>query len=182
MFWLDVTTACQTVQYPDETGCHPHSVPAHSCRWGGSPLIDQLVSKHRPSCLWNHRSTLWFAAFISAPASFYTMGEREHLVYQAKLAEQAERYDGKWNFSSGRDWLDTFFFSAKANGASLAQCRLWQAKLQMQVGLQKYKCSTTRSLTQHMTCCDFEISVMLYKKHVPWGFFFSPYFNIFERR
>lgn len=26
------------------------------------------------------------------------MGEREDLVYQAKLAEQAERYDGKTHF------------------------------------------------------------------------------------
>lgn len=26
------------------------------------------------------------------------MGEREDLVYQAKLAEQAERYDGKSHF------------------------------------------------------------------------------------
>lgn len=25
------------------------------------------------------------------------MAEREDHVYQAKLAEQAERYDGKWN-------------------------------------------------------------------------------------
>lgn len=31
----------------------------------------------------------------SGPASESTMGEREDLVYQAKLAEQAERYDGE---------------------------------------------------------------------------------------
>lgn len=29
------------------------------------------------------------------------MGEREDLVYQAKLAEQAERYDGKCEFEGG---------------------------------------------------------------------------------
>lgn len=28
--------------------------------------------------------------------NFYTMSERENNVYKAKLAEQAERYDGKW--------------------------------------------------------------------------------------
>ena len=28
------------------------------------------------------------------------MADREDNVYQAKLAEQAERYDGKWIFSA----------------------------------------------------------------------------------
>lgn len=32
-----------------------------------------------------------------------TMANREDLVYQAKLAEQAERYDGKINFKEERE-------------------------------------------------------------------------------
>lgn len=49
------------------------------------------------------------------------MGEREDLVYQAKLAEQAERYDGKPHFVSGAgsEWdmfaAGIFFFSQLAN-------------------------------------------------------------------
>lgn len=31
------------------------------------------------------------------------MGEREDLVYQAKLAEQAERYDGKTHFQGCKE-------------------------------------------------------------------------------
>lgn len=35
-----------------------------------------------------------------------TMANREDLVYQAKLAEQAERYDGKINFKEERESRD----------------------------------------------------------------------------
>lgn len=45
------------------------------------------------------------------------MGEREHLVYQAKLAEQAERYDGKRVGSGSRPLSSS---SLQANGAALA--------------------------------------------------------------
>ena len=41
------------------------------------------------------------------------MTEREDKVYQAKLAEQAERYDGRWfcvkNSTEGRSNIDLFF-------------------------------------------------------------------------
>lgn len=46
------------------------------------------------------------------------MGERDDLVYQAKLAEQAERYDGKPHFEAASEWghvrrWDFFFFSCE---------------------------------------------------------------------
>lgn len=56
------------------------------------------------------------------------MGEREDLVYQAKLAEQAERYDGKRQFEGrlGGSERDVFLLLlANVNGALLyevAQC------------------------------------------------------------
>lgn len=63
-------------------------------------LIDQLISRNR-RLTW-HAAVFLTNSFVSStfqlvtvPASWYTMGEREDLVYQAKLAEQAERYDGK---------------------------------------------------------------------------------------
>lgn len=34
------------------------------------------------------------------------MANREDLVYQAKLAEQAERYDGKMNFKEEQCYLN----------------------------------------------------------------------------
>lgn len=48
------------------------------------------------------------------------MGEREHLVYQAKLAEQAERYDGEWSSAApGLDRVHTVLL-LQANGAALS--------------------------------------------------------------
>lgn len=51
------------------------------------------------------------------------MGEREDLVYQAKLAEQAERYDGKWESRGrpgvGRVHVSDFFFFPQATLAEV---------------------------------------------------------------
>lgn len=52
-------------------------------RWASAP----------PGTAVRDRST--FEPHISDSPTSNTMADREHLVYQAKLAEQAERYDGK---------------------------------------------------------------------------------------
>lgn len=93
----ELDDSCASVLCADEPGRHLYSIPARSCRWGGTPLSEPLDFQepltHRVSRFWLVTSLP--SVTRTTPASRRVMEERENLVYQAKLAEQAERYDGK---------------------------------------------------------------------------------------